>query len=262
LEPIVEKRITPPIAVYNSARLAEGYAFARPPVHPRVIELIAARLHITQPLDYALDVGCGAGRSTDALAPIANVAIGIDPVFTMLTHCHAVAPCAQFAVSLEPLPFADRSFDLITAAGSLNYADLDLFLPNAARVLKSNGTLVVYDFSAGRRFRDDDALDTWFAEFANRYPFQHGYKLDVRTLDYARFGLRFDAYHEFEIALPITASAYLRYVLSETNVERAIAHGESEDAIRDWCTRTIEEIFGTIAHDVLFTGYVAYVKLG
>lgn len=257
----MKKRNAPSSTVYDSARLAQGYAFARPPVHPHVIAMIGAHLGSAQPLTRALDVGCGAGRSTDALAPLAKITIGIDPALTMLTHCRVVAPHAHFAVSGERLPFVAQSFNLITAAGSLNYADLDIFLPNAARLLEANGTLVVYDFSAGRRLRDDHALDEWFIEFARRYPFQHGYALDVRALDYARYGLRLDAYHDFQVALPITANAYLRYVLSETNVERAIAHGESEDAIRTWCMQTIQTIFGDGARDVLFSGYVAYIKV-
>ena len=54
----------------------------------------------------------------------------------------------------EAIPLRDRSVDLITAAGSLNYANLDLFFPEAARVLLPHGVLVVYDFSPGRSFRD------------------------------------------------------------------------------------------------------------
>ncbi len=259
----MEERNPPVVTVYASARLAEGYAFARPPVHPRIIARIAAHLGITQPLACALDVGCGAGRSTDALAPIAQFAIGIEPVSTMLMHCRTVAPHAQFAVArAEALPFAAQTFDLITAAGSLNYADRDLFLPLVAHTLKPSGTLVVYDFSAGKRLQDDDALAHWFAEFARRYPAQAGYALDVRTLDWARFGLRLDAYHEFEIAVPLDADAYLRYILSETRVEHAIARGQSEEAIRDWCAPAIQTIFGTGARQVLFTGYVAIAALG
>ena len=53
----------------------------------------------------------------------------------------------------EAIPLGDRSVDLITAAGSLNYVDLDVLLPEAARVLMPDGVLVVYDFSAGRSFR-------------------------------------------------------------------------------------------------------------
>ncbi|MBI5302615.1 MAG: methyltransferase domain-containing protein [Chloroflexi bacterium] len=247
-------------SVYESTRLADGYAFARPPVHPRVIAMIAD--HQSQRRSVrALDVGCGAGRSTDALVPLADVVVGIEPIYTMLTYCRAVAPNAQFAVAFaESLPFANRAFDLITAAGSLNYADLGRFLPDAVRILTPTGTLIIYDFSAGRRFRDDDALDKWFAEFERRYPFQPGYALDVRAMDFARCGLRLDAYHEFEIALPMSTDAYGRYVLSETNVERAIARGVPENEIRDWCSRTIAAIFGDAPREVLFTGYVAYVK--
>ena len=158
------------------------------------------------------------------------------------------------------MPFQSGTFDIITAAGSLNYANLNLFLPDSARVLAPSGTLVIYDFSAGRRFRESDALSEWFSEFELRYLFQPGYALDVRSIIYEPFGLRLSAYHEFEIALPHSANTYLEYILGETNVERTITRGVSEGEIHDWCKRTIEAIFGGTTHEVLFRGYVAYVK--
>jgi ubiquinone/menaquinone biosynthesis C-methylase UbiE len=42
--------------------------------------------------------------------------------------------------SAEGLPFAVRSFDLVAAAGSLNYADLPSALAEVARVLTREGT--------------------------------------------------------------------------------------------------------------------------
>lgn len=248
-------------SVYESARLAEGYAFARPPVHPRIVQMIAEHLHITDPLACALDVGCGAGRSTDALNPIAHISIGLEPIRAMLRRSRVVAPHASFVVGTgEVLPFAAKSFNLITAAGSLNYADLDRSLPEALRVLAPDGALVIYDFSAGRHFRNDDSLDQWFVEFELRYPFQKDYALDVRAIDYARVGLRLDAFDKFEIALPLNAYDYLKYVLSETNVERAIGRGVPENEIRKWCQATINAMFGNSIRDVLFTGYLAYLK--
>jgi SAM-dependent methyltransferase len=245
---------------YNSARLAAGYAYSRPPVHPHVIRMVAEHLHITKPLRSALDVGCGAGRSTDALGELAEFVVGLEPVPTMLAHIHAVAPRAFFAVGrAEELPFRSRAFDLITAAGSLNYVDLTRFFPEAARVLAPTGRLIIYDFSAGRRFRASDALDEWFASFERRYPFPPDYELDVRVLDYGRSGLRPIACHEFEVALSFTAGSYVQYILSEANVEFAIVHGVPEGEIRDWCSSTIERVFGGSPHDVLFGGYIAYV---
>ena len=74
----------------------------------------------------------------------------------------------------EALPVRSASIDVVTAAGSLNYAGLDQFFPDVARVLREGGALIVYDFSAGRRFADSETLDEWFTEFLRRYPKDNG----------------------------------------------------------------------------------------
>jgi predicted TPR repeat methyltransferase len=52
-------------SVYDSERLAAAYAVDRPPVHQHILR--AGRL--VRRAERALDVGCGAGLSTAALAP-------------------------------------------------------------------------------------------------------------------------------------------------------------------------------------------------
>ncbi len=184
-------------SIYNSSRLAANYAYNRPPIHHRIIQAIGEHLHITTRVGRALDIGCGAGLSTAALEPLAEIAVGIEPVRTMLTHSHAVAPRALFLVGqAERLPFSAEVFDLITAAGSVNYADLDLFLPEAARVLAPGGILIIYDFSVGRRLRSSDLLEEWHAAFERRYPSSSEYALDARALSYSRSGLRLESYEE------------------------------------------------------------------
>jgi predicted TPR repeat methyltransferase len=54
-------------SVYDSERLAAGYAFDRPPIHEQILR--SARFY--RQADEAPDVGCGAGLSTAALAPLA-----------------------------------------------------------------------------------------------------------------------------------------------------------------------------------------------
>ncbi|MEJ7711798.1 MAG: methyltransferase domain-containing protein [Pyrinomonadaceae bacterium] len=250
------------MSIYDSPRLAAGYAYDRPPVHRHIIQIIGERLHINErPLACALDVGCGAGLSTAALKPLAEMVIGLEPVGAMLRYGRSVAPRALFVIgSAEQLPFSAEAFDLITAAGSINYADLDLFLPDAARVLAPEGVLVIYDFSAGRRFRESDVLDEWYAAFERRYPSPPGYELDVRGLDYSRSGLILEAYEELEVAVTVDINSYLPYALSETSVELAITHGVSEAEIRDWCQSTLAEVFGAESRDVLFDAYIAYAR--
>ena len=208
-----------------------------------------------------MDVGCGAGLSTAALEPLAEIQVGIEPVPAMLAYSHAVAPKARFLVGqAERLPVASRTFDLITAAGSVNYANLDLFFPEVERVLTETGVLVIYDFSAGRRFAENDSLQRWYAEFEYRYPPQPGYALDVTALDYNQYGLRLSGYEPLEVALPMTFDAYLAYALSETSVEQAIKQGTSETEIRDWCQRTLAKVFAADTHDVIFDAYLALVS--
>jgi SAM-dependent methyltransferase len=178
----------------------------------------------------------------------------------MLAYGHDVAPGASFIVGrAESLPFAAGSFDLVTAAGSLNYVDLDLFLPALARVLAPGGVMVIYDFSTGSRFRDDPRLDAWFASFAERYPPRPGYELDVTAIDYGRFSLRLATYEEFDVAVPMSLAAYLAYVLSESGVEMAIARGDTEEEVRAWCEASLAGVFGEEPREVLFAAYVACV---
>ena len=247
--------------IYETARMAAGYAFSRPAVHPHIISKIREDLRLEGPAGCALDIGCGAGLSTAALAPLARCVAGLEPVVAMLAHRHTVAPGASFvAAQAERLPFAAGSFDIVTAAGSLNYVDLELFLPDLARVLTPRGVMVIYDFSAGRRLRGDDALDAWYAEFERRYPPKPGYDMDVRSLGYERAGLRLDAVEPFEVAVPMARESYVAYAMSETGVELAIARGVPEAEIRSWCEATLADVLGDEPRDVLFDAYIAYVR--
>src|SRR5438270_12439655 len=118
------------IYCFGTENMALGYATSRPPVHPRVIELARQSLGWSQLAARALDVGCGAGLSTKALAALAQECIGIEPAEAMLKWSAIVAPEADFvAGTAEAIPICDRSLDLLTAAGSLNYVNLDLFFP-------------------------------------------------------------------------------------------------------------------------------------
>ncbi|MFN7928842.1 MAG: class I SAM-dependent methyltransferase [Blastocatellia bacterium] len=247
--------------IYHSPRLAAGYAFHRPPVHARIVAKLREQLRWERPVQRALDIGCGAGLSTAALRPLAEMVVGLEPIANMLTHHAAVAPTAQFIIAqAEQLPFAAQSFDLLTAAGSLNYADLSRFLPETARVLTAEGMLVIYDFSEARRLRDSHQLEDWYERFVERFPAPPGYALDVRMLDYARYGLQLSSYEEFVLALPMTHESYLQYALSEARVERALMNGANEADIRAWGSSTLAEIFTAQPREVLFDAYLALVK--
>jgi SAM-dependent methyltransferase len=243
-------------SVYDSERLAAAYASDRPAVHGQILQ--SARLG--RSADRALDVGCGAGLSTAALTPLARRVIGLEPISAMLTHRQAVAPRARFVLGqAERLPFPARSFDLVAAAGSLNYTDLPAALAEVSRVLTRDGTFLLYDFSTGQGAVSGDDLARWFVSFKQRFPWPPGWQpFDVRELPLGAYGLRLLDYSDVETRLPMTFDAYLRYMLSETNVEHAIASGAcSADEARDWCRETLTPVFADGDVTVVIPGNIA-----
>jgi SAM-dependent methyltransferase len=248
--------------LFSSPAMAAGYATSRPQVHPRIIDRVTERLRLTDRFERALDVGCGAGLSTRPLQNIAQFCLGIELVEAMLQWAAKIAPEASFAVGrAEELPVRSRSIDIVTAAGSLNYADLDLFFSEAARVLRPSGVLIVYDFSQGKRFRASSLLDAWHAEFVRRYPASvddSRQELSPEILAARDSGFRLSGHERFEIALPMGPAFYLDYAMTETNVAAAVQNGVREQEIRAWCAETLSSVFHG-EEEVLFQGYIAYL---
>jgi SAM-dependent methyltransferase len=198
--------------------------------------------------------------STNVLKGIAGHRIGIEPAESMLRWTSSTAPGADFVVArAEAIPLRAKCIDIITAAGSLNYADLDLFFNEAARILVPGGIVVIYDFSPGRAFRDSDALDQWFRRFVARFPWppNGAADLDRERLSSMDHGFQLQSYDHFEIGITLTPAFYLEYMMTETNVSLALRNGESELAIRSWCSSTLGPIWGEHPRVVLFRGYFA-----
>jgi hypothetical protein len=102
-------------------------------------------------------------------------------------------------------------------------------------------------------------LDAWFDTFMARYPppASRGHALSPTILATVARGFRLARGEHFEIGLRIAPEAYVSYVLTETNVQEAVAGGRPLDDIRAWCADTLAPVFDGRAHEVLFRGYVA-----
>ncbi|MEV7601871.1 methyltransferase domain-containing protein [Kitasatospora sp. NPDC089797] len=97
-----------------------------------------------------LDLGCGEGLITRALAARGATALGIDPTARLIDHARTTATpgpgSAVYTVDDGCVlgTVADRSVDWVTAGLSLNHVpDLDAALTAARRVLKPGGRLVL-----------------------------------------------------------------------------------------------------------------------
>ena len=160
----------------------------------------------------------------------------------------------------EGFPSAMRSFDLLSAAGSLNYRGAsNRFFSEAIRVLMPGGVLLVYDFSPRRTFRDTDGLDEWFDALHRRYPppAAEGRELNPEILGRIGRGFRLDRMNRSKSGSPSRPNSTLDYALTETNVASAVRRGTPEAEIRRWSAETLASLWKGAPREVLFRGYFA-----
>jgi SAM-dependent methyltransferase len=246
------------VHVYDSDRLAKCYANDRPPIHAAICARLFAELPEGYEFYSALDIGCGAGSSAAALVPHVRYVIGVDPLHRMLQHARSRLPGYTFLQGVaEALPVESAAFKLVTAAGSLSYADLNSALAEVSRVLSADGYFAAYDFCTGRVVPEDSEALSCFKSFEQYFPWPPGYSLDLGSLPYQEHGLSLVFREDFVVEIQMTAEAYVQYIMSETNVEVAVSGGISVESARDRCWGLFSPLFAKGSRTVGFRAELA-----
>jgi SAM-dependent methyltransferase len=121
----------------NWADLQEG---ALRPVYEAVLRRTGVRAGTRY-----LDVGCGAGMAAQMASTLGAQVAGIDASEALLAIARERTPSGDFRIGdLEDLPFADRSFDVVTGFNSFQYAgNPSIALVEARRVAKPDCLVAV-----------------------------------------------------------------------------------------------------------------------
>jgi SAM-dependent methyltransferase len=103
-----------------------------------------------------LDIGCGAGHASFAVAPVVSEVVAHDLTDSMLRIVEQTAADRGLANvrtvrgSAEKLPFADTSFDwVISRYSAHHWRNLDSAMAEIARVLKPGGQVCLVDVLGG-----------------------------------------------------------------------------------------------------------------
>ena len=92
-----------------------------------------------------MDVACGTGISTIALADHARFAVGVDPVVTMLQLAAPAKNLGYVAATAEQLPFEAKTLDALTVSSGVHWFEQPAFFAEAARVLIPGAWMGIYD---------------------------------------------------------------------------------------------------------------------
>jgi len=125
--------------------VADSYAASRPGYPPTLFEAIEELT--SSPLRGArlIDVGAGTGIATGLLSKLGARVVAVEPGAAMATQLHQALPEVPLVRAVgEALPLKAASADMITYAQSWHWTDPKLSVPEAARVLRPGGALVLF----------------------------------------------------------------------------------------------------------------------
>jgi SAM-dependent methyltransferase len=245
-------------------RVAEGYAHSRPHYHPIIMNKIRKYIKLNGKFNDALDVGCGTGLSTIALKEIAGHITGTDNSAEMIAVAQAQnhENITYYHAPAEQLPFAQQSFDIITVCGAINWIDRARFFPEAKRVLKEQGWLIIYDNFITEHMRENTAYERWYQdEYLQRYPKPPRDETPVSQAECDLYGFHFSKAEDYTNEITWSLDEYIDFLVTQSNVIVAVDTGnESLQDVKTWMRTTLAPLLPQQKGTFIFRGYIWYLQ--
>jgi SAM-dependent methyltransferase len=125
-------------------RVAEGYAAARPP-YPAELWRDVLATGLVAPGRRALDLGAGSGQATGELLRYGMDVVAVEPGRRLADIIEDRFPSAVVVRSkAEDIRPGEATFDLVVAATSIHWMNVDVLLPIIHRSLKPEGRLLIW----------------------------------------------------------------------------------------------------------------------
>lgn len=242
--------------------VARRYASYRPYFHPLVISKVQAALKLETPVKKALDVACGTGQSTRALKHIADQVVGCDISTEMLSVASQQPGISYVVAPAEQLPFEDADFDLLTVSLAFHWLDRMRFLPEAARVLRPGGWLIIYTNSFEGAMREDASFEQWFTQtYLADYPIT---PRDSKPLDHhilSEYALRLTREERYVNDVLFTPEELVSYLMTKSLVTAVIERGEKgREQVYNELLEQISPFFTSEHGTFRFSGQIRYIQ--
>jgi ubiquinone/menaquinone biosynthesis C-methylase UbiE len=225
---------------FASPEVADRYRRTRPFFHRKLAEEINAFSGLFR-FSRALDVGCGTGQSTIALAEIADSVIAIDASEEMLRHAPP-RPNVRYQLGMaEQLDFGTGEFDLVSVGSALHWFDQTRFFAQCQAVLSKTGVLAVYNDHFTTHMEGAAAFNRWMrTRLANRYPTPLRGMKDMDERKAIEAGFLIAHRSSFNHLVPFSRDGLIAYLLTRSNTLACIHAGkEAAAAISDWLSEEL-----------------------
>lgn len=231
---------------FNPKASAERYSKGRPDFHSNTIKHIKDYLHLDKKINNALDIACGTGLSTKALLEIATNVYGTDNSREMLNFAAQSDKIHYSIAPAEQQPFTDNNFDLITVSSGVHWFDIDKFLMEANRILKSKSWLVLYENYFISEMVGNDKFSNWFPDvYLKKYP------SPTRNNDYAWTNenlilknFNFVTEERFKNSIVFNKKQLALYFTTQSNIIAAVEKAETTyEHVENWLAQELSSFF-------------------
>lgn len=183
------------------------YAAYRPALHLGILKDCLAE---NGAYSLGLDVGCGTGQSSIALAGFCENVIGIEPSREMLERSIPKPNVEYYHYDGYHFDFPNDYFDIITFAGSLYYTKSQFLLDEVIRVSQKSTEVIIYDFEL--------ILDPILEKLNNSISQPASYDHEVNFQGLNQTGLLVKNKFNTSLSIPITAPNISHLLLSVKDI--------------------------------------------
>ena len=233
---------------FSPQTAAERYARGRPYFHTNTIARIKARLLPEARFGRALDIACGTGLSTKALLEIADEVNGTDISAEMLRWAPKDDRIHYTLAPAEQQPFPNNDFDLVTVGSGVHWFDIDRFLAEALRLLKSKAWLVLYENHFIAEMVGHPGFTPWFQEvYIKKFPSPPRNDQYAWTPDNLEpKGFLFCNEEKFKNSVCLDRKQLALYFTTQSNIIAAVENRETTyEEAEEWLDKELSAFFPT-----------------
>lgn len=248
---------------FDHQRIAQGYK-DRPFLHAQVIERFQ-RDYGGRRYANGLDIGCGAGLSSRALKRICGHVTGTDISSEMIAAAQEICGAEGytfFPCKAEEVPESETPYDIVTAAGVVQWVERDAFLANLRRIMAADGVVLIYDFCICDQMPGKERYTAWWHEqYLKEFPKPYRNEQVWTQADVEPAGFHMGRQITYDLSWEFDLEAFVKFMMIQSNVNAKIEGGVKDvDEVRRWFYRTLEEFFASGRRTVLFHGYSWYLE--